>query len=130
MSHTAFLISFAAIFVIELAAFGMQRATLLMSREAGIPQRVGALMLPGWFPAVWLVRVAKWGLLVVLALSWSWLIAVALLVADLVITTVVPIPYRLYVPSFRKRVARIKRLDAEAGRVLEAMLDASAIHGS
>jgi hypothetical protein len=121
---------FIAAFLLDFAAFGMQRATLLMSREAELPSRIGALLLPAWFPAVWLVRIAKWGALVAIAVSWSWVIAIGLLLADVVLSAVLPIPYRAYIPSFRSRIVEIKRVDLRVGNALESMLNASKIHGS
>jgi hypothetical protein len=55
MSHQTLVVAFAVLFLVNFAAFGMQRATLLMSREAGVPSQISALLLPSWFPAVWLV---------------------------------------------------------------------------
>lgn len=130
MNHQILVAMFVGLFLAEFAAFGMQRATLLMSREASVPYQVAALILPTWFPAVWLVRIAKWGALLLIAFSWSWGIAAGLLVADFILSAVLPIPYHAYIPSFRKRIAQIKAQDAEAGAGLEAMLNASKIHGT
>src|SRR5436190_489643 len=107
----------------------MQRTTLLISREAGLPSKIGALLLPGWFPVVWLPRITKWLALLYVALSWSWLLAIGLLVADTVLSAVLPIPYRAYVPSFRRRIAEIKHSSPETAAALEAMLNASTLHG-
>ncbi|MDA0738194.1 MAG: hypothetical protein O3A59_04485 [Nitrospirae bacterium] len=107
----------------------MQRATLLMSREASIPYQAASLLLPTWFPAVWLARLAKWGTLILIALSWSWGVAAGLLVADFVLAAALPIPYHVYVPAFRKRIVQIKAQDAEVGTALETMLNDSKIHG-
>ena len=67
------------------AAFGMKRATLLLSREAEVSSQVTAMLLPAWYPAVWLPRVAKWALLLYVALSWSWWVAIVLAILDLVL---------------------------------------------
>lgn len=126
MSETIALIAaFVVLSLIEFAAFGMQRATLLMSRETGVSSQISALLLPSWFPAMWLVIIAKWGTLLLIGFSWNWWVAVSLAVADFVLSSVLPIPYSVYVPSFRKRVAQYKSSNTEVGAVLEAMLDAS-----
>lgn len=130
MSHQTLLITFAACFLLEFAAFGMQRATLLMSREADVPPQIGAMLLPSWFPTVWLVRICKWGVLIAVAFIWSWGVAIGLLVTDVVLSSILPIPYSAYTPFFRKRISQIKQLDIAAGTALEEMLNASKIHGS
>ncbi|MBX3306270.1 MAG: hypothetical protein KF751_09515 [Nitrospira sp.] len=130
MNHQVLIAAFAVCFLIEFVAFGMQRATLLMSREADVPPRIGLLLLPSWFPAVWLVRICKWTVLVFIALNWYWVIAMGLLIVDVVLSSILPIPYSAYVPAFRKRAQQIKQLDFEAGTALEEMLNSSKIHGS
>jgi len=91
---------------------------------------IGKLLLPAWFPAVWLLRIAKWGTVLFIGFSWSWVIAGVLIVADTILAAILPIPYSMYVPSFRKRIAQIKDADAKSGAVLEAILNASKIRGS
>jgi len=45
MSQNILLVAiFAALFLLSFAAFGMQRTTLLMSREADVPSEIGALL--------------------------------------------------------------------------------------
>jgi len=130
MNHQLLIGVFGVVFVLEFAAFGMQRATLLISREAGVPYQITKWLLPVWFPAVWVLRITKWGTLLFIAFSWSWGFAAALLLADVVLSAVLPIPYSLYVPSFRKRIAQIKRYDEGAGENLERILNSSKIHGT
>lgn len=130
MSHQILLITFTACFILEFAAFGMQRATLLISREADVPRQIGAMLLPSWFPMVWLVRLCKWGILVSVALTWSWGIAISLLVANIILSSILPIQYSAYIPFFRKRVLQIKQLDITAGTALEEMLNSSKINAS
>lgn len=125
MNHQVFIAAFVGLFLASFAAFGMQRAILLMSRKAGIPYKIAALLLPVWFPTVWMVIIAKWCSLLVIALSWSWGIATSLLVADFILSAVLPIPYHIYIPSFRKRIAQIRSQDPDTGAELEAMLNSS-----
>ena len=128
MSHGMLIASYISVFLLEFAAFGMVRATLLMSREADVPPQFSALLLPRWFPAVWLVRVTKWGILLFIAVSWNWLVAGVLLIASVLCSSILPIPYRVYIPSFRRRIDQIKSTDAQVGAALEAMLNSSEIH--
>jgi hypothetical protein len=113
MSHQTLLIAFAVCFLLNFAAFGMQRATLIISREADVPARIGEALLPSWFPVIWLVFICKWGLLAAVAFTWSWGIAIGL---------------GAYIPFFRKRVLQIKQRDMAAGLALEDMLNASKIN--
>jgi hypothetical protein len=128
MSHQTLLIAFAVCFLLNFAAFGMQRATLIISREADVPARIGEALLPSWFPVIWLVFICKWGLLAAVAFTWSWGIAIGLGVLDLILSAILPIPYRAYIPFFRKRVLQIKQRDMAAGLALEDMLNASKIN--
>lgn len=130
MNQETLLIAFGVAFILEFGAFGMQRATLLMSREVGVTPQIGALLLPSWFPIVWLVRLVKWALLGYIAFAWSWVVAGGLFVADLILSAILPIPYSVYVPVFRSRINKIKASDVEAGHALEQMLNSSKIHGS
>ena len=130
MNHQVLIVIFVAAFMLEFAAFGMQRAILLLSREAEIPYQVAAALLPFWFPAVWVLRITKWGALIVIAFSWSWAVAIGLLFADFVLSTVLPIPYGMYTPSFRRRIEQIKQKDFESGEFLERVLNASKTHST
>lgn len=130
MNHETQLIIFGAAFILEFGAFGMQRATLLMSREAEIAPQIGALLLPSWFPIIWLVRLAKWAVLCYIAFAWSWGVAGGLLITNFILSAILPIPYRVYIPTFRSRINEIKVNDTEAGHALEQMLNSSKIHGS
>lgn len=126
MSHHVVLIAAGLIFVLEHFTFGLQRSALLIAREAGSDLLV-SILLPRWFPAVWLLSIAKWSLLVYVAFSWSLAVAAGLLVASFA-TSLLPIPYRLYIPVFRARVAEVKQESPEGGVQLETILKMSAIH--
>lgn len=130
MNHGLLIGTFVVLFIAEFAVFGMQRATLLMSREADVPNRVAALLLPAWFPAVWIVTIGKWASLIAIGYSWSWVIAGGLVGAGILLSAILPIPYRAYVPGFRKRIAQIRERDGQVAATLEAMLNASRIHGN
>jgi hypothetical protein len=128
MSQIVLIATFVMLFTIKFLAFGMQRATLLISRESGVPPKFSALLLPAWYPAVWLVIAAKWGTLLLIALNWSWWIAGALALVELFLSSILPIPYKAYIPSFRRRVEQHKNSDPALGKALEAMLNSSRIH--
>lgn len=128
--HKTLIITFAIIFIVEFVAYGMQRAILEMSREAGLPYQVAAIMLPSWYPAVWILRIAKWAVLIFIAFTWSWIVAGGLLFADFVTSSILPIPYQAYVSSYQKRIDQVKHIDHETGQLLESMLNGSKIYGS
>jgi len=113
MNHETLLIAFGVLFILEFVAFGMQRATLRISRVAGSPPRFGALLLPSWFPIVWLVRLIKWAVLFYIAFTWSWVIAGGLLFANIILLAILPIPYSVYFPLFHSRINKIKASDIE-----------------
>lgn len=130
MSYKILLVVFIVTFVLEFAAFGMQRATLLLSREASIPYQHAAALLPKWFPVVWLLRVIKWGVLIYIATSLSWWFALALFIGDFLLSAILPIPYNLYAPTFRKRINQIKCENEAAGEYLEQIFHSSQLNGN
>lgn len=130
MSHQFLLLVFIVAFSLEFVAFGMQRATLLISREADVPYHVASALLPLWFPATWILRITKWSCLIAIAVMWSLGVAGGLLVAEIILSAILPIPYGVYMPLFWKRVSQIKKENVEAGEFLEQMLGASKIQGT
>lgn len=128
MSHQSLISIFVVCFILEFAALGMQRATLLISREAEMSPQIGKMLLPTWFPIVWVVRICKWSVLIAIALTWSWGIAIGLLVADVILSSILPIPYNIYTSAFRKRIDQIKQVDIDIGEALESILKTSKIH--
>jgi hypothetical protein len=125
MGHEELILSYLSLTLAMFAAFGMQRTSLLLSREANVSKKVTAELMPLWFPVVWLPRVAKWALLGYIAISWGWWPAFGLLCTEIVLALRLPIPYRLYVPAFRRRIEQIRKTDPELAYSLEAILDAS-----
>jgi len=121
---------FIALAMLTFGAFGMQRTTLLLAREANTSSKATAMLLPAWFPLVWLLRLAKWGLLIYIAVSWSWWVALGLLAAELILSAVLPIPHRLHLRLFRRRVEQLKIQHEGLGSSLEALLDASQLNAS
>ena len=130
MTHGTMLWLFVALAALMFGAFGMQRTTLLLAREANTSSKATAMLLPAWFPLVWLPRSAKWGLLIYIAISWSWWVALGLLVTEVVLSAVLPIPHRLHLRLFRRRVEWLKIQHTGLGNSLEALLDASQLNAS
>lgn len=130
MDHTLILLTLAAVFALEFAAFGMQRCLLLLAREKQAPYDFVALLLPTWFPAVWILRIVKWGLLFYTALFWSWLMALGLLLVDFLLSALVPIPYRAYRSILRARAKQIGQVDERAAQELSRILADSKVLGT
>lgn len=70
---------YVAVWIVEFGLFGMQRASLLISRSAGIEWRGGGeLLLPPWFPLTWGAIASKWILLLAMAIKGRWGLAIVL----------------------------------------------------
>jgi len=124
LSHPL-VIAFIISWIIEFYLFGMQRASLKISRHNNVDWRgVGDQLLPNWYPLTWIVRIAKYGLLAAIFLLLDWQLAVGLLVIGFILSTIIPIPYRsLYTKTFRRKVEKINSIDQEAGQLFKEMLD-------
>jgi ABC-type multidrug transport system fused ATPase/permease subunit len=124
LSHPL-LIAFYIIWIVEFYLFGMQRASLRISRHNNVEWRgIGEQLLPNWYPITWIIRLAKYGLLVAILFVIQWKLALGLLVISFILATIIPIPYRLlYKKTFRKKVEKIKSIDQEAGQFFTEMLD-------
>lgn len=124
LSHPL-VIAFVISWIIEFYLFGMQRASLKISRHNNVEWRgIGEQLLPNWYPLTWIVRIAKYGLLVAILIVIDWKLAVGLLVISFIVSTIIPIPYRLlYKKAFRKKVEKIKAIDQEAGQLFTEMLN-------
>jgi len=106
--------------------FGMQRATLLISRKAGVEWRGGGeLLLPSWYPVTWLIIIGKWVLLIAIAVFWDWRFALGLAIGGYVLSVVIPIPYGAYKGIFRRRVEQLMSQDPEVATQVQQMLDAA-----
>jgi len=122
------LIAFAVIWIINFALFGMQRATLLISRRAGIEWRGGGeILLPSWYPVTWAVIICKWGLLVAMAIFCNWRYALCLAIGGYFLSIVLPIPYSVYKGIFRKRVNQLMQQNPTMAMQLQRMLSSSKI---
>lgn len=124
LSHPL-VIAFIISWIIEFYLFGMQRASLRISRHNNVEWKgIGEQLLPNWYPLTWIVRISKYGLLVAILIVLDWKLAIGLLVIGFILSTIIPIPYRpLYKKTFRKKVEKIKSIDQEAGQLYTEMLD-------
>lgn len=124
LSHPL-VIAFTISWIIEFYLFGMQRASLIISRYNNVEWKgIGEQLLPNWYPLIWIVRIAKYGLLVAILIVIDWKLAIGLLVISFILSTIIPIPYRLlYKKIFRKKVEKIKSINQEAGQLFTEMLD-------
>ena len=124
LSHPL-VIAFIISWIIEFYLFGMQRASLRISRHNNVEWKgIGEQLLPNWYPLTWIVRIAKYGLLVAILIVLDWKLAIGLLVIGFILSTIIPIPYRpLYRKTFRKKVEKIKSIDQETGQLFTDMLD-------
>lgn len=130
MTQEIMLVLFIALAVLMFGAFGMQRTTLLLAREANTSSKATAMLLPAWFSIVWLPRLAKWGLLFYIAYSWSWWVALGLLAAELLLSAVLPIPHRLYLSVFRRRIEQLRGEHSNLANSLESLLNASQLNAN
>ena len=122
--EATWLSAYVVVWIIHFALFGMQRATLLNSRNAGIEWRGGGkLLLPRWYPVTWLVIIGQWALLIAMAVFWDWKIALGLAIGGYVLSVVVPIPYQVYKGIFRRRVKELMRQDPQVATQLLQMLE-------
>ena len=124
LSHPL-VIAFIISWIIELYLFGMQRASLKISRHNNVEWKgIGEQLLPNWYPLTWIAKIAKYGLFVAILIVIDWKPAIGLLIISFILSTILPIPYRLlYKKTFRKKVEKIKSIDQEAGRFFTKMLD-------
>lgn len=124
LSHpliVAFILSWA----LEFYLFGMQRASLIISRSNNVDYNtIGRQLLPSWYPLTWIATIAKYGLLVAIFIIINWKPAIILLVIGFILSSTLPIPYSfLYKRFFRNRVRNIKKEDPARGHLLADILE-------
>lgn len=127
MSLPAAITLYALLAGIVFLAFGMQRTTLLLAREVDAPSDATAILLPMWFPVVWLPRLAQWALLVYIGSNWSWWLAISLWIASVGLSAFLPIPHKAYFPAFRKRLGQVRLANPETADALQHVLDTSTL---
>jgi ABC-type multidrug transport system fused ATPase/permease subunit len=111
--------------LIEFYLFGMQRASLIISRNSNVEWRgYGEYLLPKWYPLTWIVRIVKYCLLVTILIVINWKLAISLFIIDLIASVIIPIPYKfLYSRTFRNHVKNITKTDPELGNIFNEMLN-------
>lgn len=111
------IVTFGIIWLIEFYLFGMQRALLLISRYNNIKiSEISQYLLPKWYNVILLVKLLKYGLLIIILVKFNWILSVSLLTISFILKTILPIPYNLlYKRFFRKKAEKIKSIDNEAG---------------
>ncbi|NLA48704.1 MAG: hypothetical protein GX876_04500 [Bacteroidales bacterium] len=111
LSHPL-VIAFIISWIIEFYLFGMQRASLKISRHNNMEWRgIREHLLPNWYPLTWIVRIAKYGLLVAILIVLNWKLAIGLLVIGSILSIIIPIPYRpLYKKHSEKKWEKLNQL--------------------
>jgi len=118
-------LAFVITWIIEFFLFGMQRASLLISRSNNVQWKgFGQYLLPSWYPVTWLFRIGKYGLFIAIFFIIGWKLAFGLLIITFVLSSILPIPYRLlYKNTFRSKVEKLKAIDPETGEFYSEMLN-------
>lgn len=106
--ETTIYATFILIGIIEIYFFGMQRFSLLISRELEIDPKLGRkLMLPDWFSLNILLSITKYGIFFYSLYAFDWKIALGLFALIFLISAIVPIPYKfLYTSIFSKTLEK------------------------
>jgi len=118
---------FIIIWIIEFYLFGMQRASLLISRQNDNEWKgVGDFLLPKWYSLTWIIRILKYAILLIIFIISNWKLTLILFLSDLLLVTIIPIPYKtFYKKIFRNRVNAITKENIELGEFYSNMLDKS-----
>lgn len=90
--------------LVELYLFLMQRATLEISRLNDLDPIIGRHMLPLWYNVVWPTKLVRFGCLFVIWRQAGWLPLGVAIALPMIATTVWPVPYRHFIPLFRKKI--------------------------
>lgn len=119
MIDSALLFSlFVAIAAYELYLFTMQRSCLEISRLSNIEQKAGRLMLPLWYASVWPTIAAKYTLAYLIYDEHGFWMAIFSLAVSFVLSVVIPIPHRHFIPIFENVLNKDNSLGNISGRFM------------
>ena len=116
MSEQILLMVYILLFIINFLLFGMQRTALLIDREyqpdsiRGMEYHLARAVLPRWLNVARLFFIIKLAILGLLLYEELWLIFVFLVVADIILGIILPIPYKTYTQYLYKRALRYKKM--------------------
>ena len=123
-------ISFAFIAATELYLFLVQRSALEIARTGSLDARTSRYMLPLWYALHWPIQIMKWLALFLILITAGWIPAMLCLAIPFLVSLVVPIPHRHFIPMFRHRLSRdlITGENPEITTNLQMVLDLAAKH--
>ena len=116
MSEQILPIIYIILFIINFLLFGIERTALLIDREyqpdsiRGMEYHLARAVLPRWLNFARLFFIVKLAILGVLLYEKLWLIVVFLVVADIILGIILPIPYKSYTQYLYKRALRYKEM--------------------
>lgn len=123
LSHIYWIIL--VVWLVEFYFFGMQRATIKISREGEVDWKLlGVKLLPPWYSVVWFFRITKWFLLTLIIWFLNWKIGLAILITMFVLSIITPIPYKLlYSKLFLHRIDQLYLENPETASLLLELLN-------
>jgi len=104
-SPTLLYLGFTVAAVAELYFFMMQRSALEIGRQSGFSLPESRLMLPSWYPLLWLAKACKLSALLGIAMTSGWVLAILLWATLFVFQLVVPTPHRQFARLFRRKIS-------------------------
>lgn len=115
----------------EIYFFLMQRVPLEVGREHQIPPDMQKLMLPSWYGLVWIAKIAKWVLVVLIWREIGWWQALVCLAVPFLLSSWLPVPYS-HVANIIERRLRAEQRGSNgelAGALLGALQASREEHG-
>jgi hypothetical protein len=122
MTLTTLLTVFVVCSIFEYVAFGLQRTALLISRQSGMSKEQIYLLLPVWFPLVWLVILVKWAVAGLILWKFGWRPVLIIVYTSYLLSSVLlPIPYNLYRSYLKNRGTKTMQVAPERmGEIIQA----------
>jgi hypothetical protein len=121
---------FAIAVAIEMYFFLMQRVPLEVGREHAIRSRIAREMLPTWSALVWLAKIGKWVLVVLVWRAAGWLPAIICVAIPLVVSARVPVPYTHFTNLLETNLkSQLRTNPLLAAELLAALHASRAKHG-